>query len=87
MDSRAFLDVTPDVTPDVAEPEPLAERPKCRVRLPNSKAAGYITNEALLKAIKRHPELRPCPKDNWWWKDWKYCENCDWRLPVPAAGQ
>jgi len=61
-------------------------RPKCRVRLPNPEAAGYTTKEALLEAVEKYPHLRPCPKKNWWWLEWKYCEKCDWRLPVPAAG-
>jgi len=82
-----LFDVTPklDVTP---KSEPPAGRPKCRVRLPNPEAAGYTTyttKEALLEAVEKYPHLRPCPKKDWWWLEWKYCERCDWKLPVPVA--
>jgi len=73
----------PDVTPELSEPP--TGRPKCRVRLPSPEAAGYTTKEALLEAVAKYPHLRPCPKKNWQWLEWKYCERCDWKLPVPVA--
>lgn len=55
---------------------------KCRVRLPDLKTAGYTTKERLLEAIEKYPHLRPCPKRDWWWINWKACEKCDWYTPL-----
>lgn len=80
MDSRAFLNAARAVT------EPDQARPKCRVKLPNPKAAGYTTKEALLEAVKKYPHLRPCPKRDWWWIEWKTCERCDWNSRRRLSG-
>jgi len=76
-------DATPDTTVDATEAKPPVKYPKCRVRLPNPQAAGYITKEALLEGIRKHPGVRPCPKYNWWWIETEWCEKCDWlMMPV-----
>lgn len=79
----ATVVVTVDVTVDATKSAPPVKYPKCRVRLPNPQAAGYITKEALLEGIRKHPGVRPCPKYNWWWIETEWCEKCDWlMMPV-----
>lgn len=54
---------------------------RCRYRLPNPETAGYMTQEALMAAAHRSPDLRPCPnqkgsRGTWNWIERKCCEAC-----------
>lgn len=49
---------------------------KCRIKAPNAQACGYENWELVKQKAEEHPNLRPCPKHNWWWVDKKNCEKC-----------
>lgn len=39
--------------------------------------AGYTTEEALRRAIKEYPHMRPCAWKKCWWVYRTRCEDCD----------
>lgn len=49
----------------------------CQTRLPRPELAGFTTWDALRAAAQQAPELRPCPRRNWWWIYRTACDGCE----------